>query len=297
MANPWTIRDIPDLRGKTAIVTGANSGLGFHTAEALAAKGARVIMACRNLEKAEEAAARVRAKVPGADLEVRALDLGSLASIHAFAEAFEREHPALHLLINNAGIMMCPFGKTADGFETQFGTNHLGHFALTGLLLGVLAKTPGARIVNVSSLAHLGGKIDFDNLNGERSYNRTRAYNQSKLANLLFTLELQRRLERVGAGAIAVAAHPGWSATNLQAHAALFRAMNPLVAQSAEMGALPTLRAATAPDVRGGEYYGPGRLFEMNGPPKRARRSPRARDASVAERLWQVSEKMTGVRY
>ena len=251
----WSVKDIPDLTGKNAVVTGANSGLGFETTLGLAGKGARVVMACRNADKAQAALERVRAAHPDAQVEVRSLDLASLDSVRGFAASVDGP---LDILCNNAGIMMVPLGKTAEGFESQFGTNHIGHYALTGLLLDRLRAAPGARVVNVSSLAHLGGKIAFDNLRAEKSYNRTIAYGQSKLANLLFTYELQRWFEREGVDALAAAAHPGWSATNLQESASFFKALNPFMAQDAATGALPTLYAATAPDVQGGDYYGPG---------------------------------------
>jgi NAD(P)-dependent dehydrogenase (short-subunit alcohol dehydrogenase family) len=225
------------------------------------------------------------------------LDLGDLDSVRAFAGAFKGRYQALHTLINNAGVMHPPFGKTKQGFETQFGVNHLGHFALTGLLLDVITRTPGARIVTVSSGAHRMGRIDFDNLNAEKGYRSNGAYAQSKLANLLFTYELQRRLEAVGKEAMAVAAHPGWTATNLQQHSGLLNFLNQFFAQTPEMGALPTLRAATAPDVRGGDYYGPGRFMELVGHPKKVSSNSRSHDEAVAARLWAVSEEMTGVTY
>jgi NAD(P)-dependent dehydrogenase (short-subunit alcohol dehydrogenase family) len=293
----WSEAEIPDQSGRAAVVTGANSGIGYETARALAAKGARVVLACRSEARGRDAEARLRAAVPGADARFEALDLGSLASVRAFAEKLRAAEPRLDLLVNNAGVMMTPYGRTADGFELQLGTNHLGHFALTGLLLDPLRATPRARVVNVSSAVHFVGRIDFDDLDGERSYGRTRAYAQSKLANLLFTLELQRRFEAAGADALAAAAHPGSTRTGLQQHAPLMRALVALFSQAPPEGALPTLRAATAPDVRGGDYFGPSRFGGMIGPPALARRSPRARDAAAARRLWQVSEERTGVRY
>jgi NAD(P)-dependent dehydrogenase (short-subunit alcohol dehydrogenase family) len=225
------------------------------------------------------------------------LDLGSLASVRAFAEKLRAAEPRLDLLCNNAGVMMPPYGKTADGFELQFGTNHLGHFALTGLLLDRIRATPKARVVNVSSAVHFIGGIDFDDLDAGRSYSPIRAYAQSKLANLLFTLELQRRFEAAGVDALAAAAHPGSTQTGLQQHSRLMAAAVALFSQDPAGGARPTLRAATAPDVKGGDYYGPGGIGGMVGAPTPARRSPRARDAAVARRLWEVSEERTGVRY
>jgi NAD(P)-dependent dehydrogenase (short-subunit alcohol dehydrogenase family) len=304
----WTAESIPPLDGKVAVVTGANSGLGLETARALARRGARVVLACRSPEKARAAEREVVAAAPspGAVLSLP-LDLADLASVAAFAEAFRKEHAVLDLLVNNAGVMAVPLRRTVDGFEMQLGTNHLGHFALTGRLLDLLLAAPAARIVTVSSSMHRPGRIDFDDLQCERSYGPWRAYQQSKLANLLFTFELQRRLARHGARAIAVAAHPGYAATQLQevgprARDAALMAWaaglgNRLIAQSAAMGALPSLYAATAPDVRGGEFFGPDAWFEMRGHPRRVGSSARSRDEQVAARLWTVSEEATGVRY
>jgi NAD(P)-dependent dehydrogenase (short-subunit alcohol dehydrogenase family) len=293
----WREADIPDQSGRTAVVTGANSGIGFETARALAAKGARVILACRSEERGREAVRRIEAAVRGADAHAEQLDLGSLASVRRFAEKLRASEPRLDLLVNNAGVMMPPYGKTEDGFETQIGTNHLGHFALTGLLLEPLRRTPKARVVSVSSLAHFWGGIAFDDLQSERSYNPTRAYGQSKLANLLFVLELQRRLEAARVDALAAAAHPGSTRTELQRHSGLMQAIVAVFSQQAPEGALPTLYAATAPGVRGGEYFGPSGFAGCFGPPGRARRSPRAKDAAAALRLWEASERLTGVRY
>jgi NAD(P)-dependent dehydrogenase (short-subunit alcohol dehydrogenase family) len=258
--NHWTTENIPDLGGKIAIVTGGNSGIGFETARALARKGVSVIVASRNLARGEVAAGRIRQEHLQADLSVMELDLADLSSVSRFADAFRLSFPRLDILVNNAGVMATPYGKTADGFEMQIGTNHLGHFALTGFLIDILMRTPGARIVTVSSFAHLFGRINFDDLNSENRYWRWMAYCQSKLANLLFAYELQRRLERAGSSAISVAAHPGYSATNLQDDTE-FRFLNSLFAQSPEMGALPVLYAATASDVEGGDFYGPDRFF------------------------------------
>jgi NAD(P)-dependent dehydrogenase (short-subunit alcohol dehydrogenase family) len=304
---PWTHASIPDLRGKTLIVTGGNSGIGYEAALALAAKGARVVLACRDRGKAQAAAEQIRKQAPEGEVDVLGLDLASLASVRAFAEGVLDAYPALDVLVNNAGVMAIPRRTTADGFEMQLGTNHLGHFALTGLLLPRLLATPGARVVTVSSTAHRPGRIRFDDLHGERSYGPWRAYAQSKLANLLFTYELQRRLDAAGAPLVAAACHPGYAATNLQFVApemegsALKRAVmklgNRLFAQSAAMGALPTLYAATAPGVRGGDYVGPDGLLENTGHPKVVRSSARSHDLEAARRLWQVSEQATGVHY
>jgi NAD(P)-dependent dehydrogenase (short-subunit alcohol dehydrogenase family) len=293
----WREADIPDQSGRTAVVTGANSGIGFETARALAAKGARVVLACRSEEKGRDAERRLRAAVPAGDVRFEPLDLGSLASVRAFAEKLRAAESRLDLLVNNAGVMMPPYGKTADGFETQLGTNHLGHFALTGLLLEPLRRTPKARVVSVSSLAHFWGGIAFDDLQSERSYNPTRAYGQSKLANLLFVRELERRFEAAHVDALAAAAHPGSTRTELQRHSGLMHAIVAVFSQAPPEGALPTLHAATAPDVRGGDYFGPSGFAGCIGPPGRARSSPRAKDMAAARRLWDVSEQLTGVRF
>jgi NAD(P)-dependent dehydrogenase (short-subunit alcohol dehydrogenase family) len=287
----FTTADLPDMTGRSVIVTGANSGIGRAAAHALAGAGARVVLAVRNLDKGRSAAAMM----PG-QTEVRELDLASLASVRAFAAAWEGE---LDLLINNAGVMVPPLTRTADGFELQFGTNHLGHFALTNLLLEHVT----GRVVTVSSGMHRYGRIDFDDLNWERKpYNASRAYGQSKLANLLFTAELQRRLNAAGSGVRATAAHPGWAATNLQFHSQR-RAMdlvgaigNRLFAQDAHGGALPTLYAAVA-DVPGNSFAGPGGFMGQRGAPKLVGRSAAAQDMDVARRLWDVSEQLTGVRF
>src|SRR5579859_1701344 len=296
MTQHWTENDIPSQSGRVAIVTGANSGIGWETARALAQKGATVIMACRSLERANAAANQVKALKPAGKVVVMPLDLGDLESVRAFAAEFLKQYDRLDLLINNAGVMVPPYGKTAQGFEQQFGINHLGHFALTGLLLDRLNATPSARIVTVSSGAHQFGIINFDDLNWERAYPRQRAYGQSKLANLLFTYELQRRLTAAGQGTLAVASHPGWTSTNLQQHSGVAQLLNPILAQRSNMGALPTLNAATAPDVRGGDYFGPDGLFEMRGYPEKVNSNARSHDEAVAQRLWKVSEELTQVK-
>ncbi len=299
----WTVDDIPDLRGKLAVVTGANSGLGLATARALARKGAKVVLACRSQDKAEQAIASLMADLERLDedqLEFRSLDLADLDSVRSFAEGIANTHGKLDLLINNAGVMALPYRKTAQGFEMQLGTNHLGHFALTGRLLPLLLAAPAARVVTVSSHMHRVGKIRFDDLHFERGYRKLAAYGQSKLANLLFTYELQRRLERARARVIAVAAHPGYSATDLLQRgprARFFSLGNRLMAQGAEQGALPSLHAATAPEVQGGEYYGPGGLMELKGHPIKVRSNRRSHDRAVAERLWSVSIELTGVDF
>jgi NAD(P)-dependent dehydrogenase (short-subunit alcohol dehydrogenase family) len=294
----WTHADIPDQSGKTAIVTGANTGIGYETARALAKKGADLILACRSQEKGEAAVQRIAAEQPRGRVEFTPLDLADLDSIRTFAGRLARQSERLHLLVNNAGVMMCPETKTRQGFELQFGVNHLGHFALTNLLLSPLRATPKARVVTVSSMAHRSGKMAFDDLHfANRGYNPRAAYTQSKLANLLFTFELQRKFEAAGADTIAVAAHPGWTSTDLQRHTWWIRMLNPIFGMSSETGALPTLRAATAPDVKGGEYYGPGGFLEMRGHPGRVGTTGEARSLDDAARLWAVSEELTGIRF
>jgi NAD(P)-dependent dehydrogenase (short-subunit alcohol dehydrogenase family) len=304
---PWTPDDLPDLSGRTVVVSGANSGIGREAASMLAAAGADVVLACRDPGRASAALESIRAELPRASVEAAALDLASLASVRAFAEGFARSHGQLDVLLNNAGVMAVPRRTTSDGFELQLGTNHLGHFALTGLLLPRLLAAPAPRVVNVSSTAHRAGRMRFDDLQGEASYGPWQAYGQSKLANLLFTFELQRRFDAAGTAARSVAAHPGYAATNLQfegprmsgsrASALLMSAMNRLFAQDARGGALPLVYAAAAPDVRGGDYFGPGGFAELWGPPKRVAASARARDPEAAARLWQASEALTGVRF
>jgi NAD(P)-dependent dehydrogenase (short-subunit alcohol dehydrogenase family) len=303
----WTADDMPDLSGKTIVVTGGNSGIGYEAALEFARKRADVILACRDLGKARTAAAQISASSPGAKVEVMELDLSNLASVRGFADAFHLAHPALHVLCNNAGVMAIPYRTTADGFEMQFGTNHLGHFALTGLLLDRLLATEGGRVVNVSSGGHRMGSIRFDDLQWQKGYRKWFAYAQSKLANLLFTFELQRRADAAGAKLLSVACHPGYAATNLQAAGprmqgssmmeSLFSVGNSLFAQSAAMGALPTEYAAVAPDVHGGDYIGPDGIGELWGHPVKVGCSAAARDTAAAARLWEVSEQLTNVHY
>jgi NAD(P)-dependent dehydrogenase (short-subunit alcohol dehydrogenase family) len=297
MAKRWSARDIPDQGGRVAIVTGANSGIGLETARALAGAGARVILGCRDVGKGKQAEADILRTHPGASLRCIALDLADLESVRSFASKCLSTEPAIDILCNNAGIMMCPRGETKDGFELQFGTNHLGHFALTGLLLDGLQAAEHARVVTVSSLYHRMGRIDFGNLNADRRYDRTAAYQQSKLANLIFAFALARRLAASGSGVLSVASHPGWTATNLQAHAGLLRSLNRFFAQQPEQGALPSLFGCCAPGVSGADYYGPGGAFELTGPPAPAHASAKASDEEVAERLWDVSEALTQIRY
>jgi len=300
MADGWTAKDIPDQSGRNAIVTGANSGLGLVTARELARAGASVVMACRNLEKGHAAVEQVRAAVPDAQVQLDELDLASLESVRGFAERFKATHDALDLLINNAGVMAPPRRRTVDGFELQFGTNHLGHFLLTTLLLDSMERREDARVVTLSSTAHKIGRIAFHNLDGDRHYFRWRAYGQSKLANLLFALELDRRLRREGSTVKSLAAHPGYAATNLQSASppmidrVVMKVSNKFVAQSDEMGALPTLYAATQPGLEGGTYIGPDGPSEQRGHPTMVQPNGRARDEDTARRLWQVSEELTG---
>ncbi len=280
------------------VITGATSGIGKEAARVLAGKNASVIIAARNLEKADAAAAEIRKAFPDADISVRELDLSSLASVNAFADSVLEDFDTLDVLINNAGIMMCPYAKTADGFEIQMGTNHLGHFALTGRLLPLLKKTEGSRVVVVSSIAHKFGDIDLEDLNWDRrSYDTRRAYGDSKLANLYFTYELASRLKQNGGNPVVTAAHPGWTGTDLQRHSSLMGALNTFFAQGVDKGALPTLRAGFDPAARSGDYYGPTRFFEMHGTPEKVDSNERSRDAATGRELWARSEELTGVRF
>jgi NAD(P)-dependent dehydrogenase (short-subunit alcohol dehydrogenase family) len=297
----WTTDEIPDLSGRRAIVTGANSGIGYHTAYQLAVHGATVVLGCRDAGRGAAALKRLRAAAPDADVGVGSLDLADLASVRAFAAA-QRGAP-LHILVNNAGVMALPRQPTADGFESQFGVNHLGHFALTGLLLPNLLDAGHARVVTLTSMLAWTVRIDFDDLQGERRYRRWHAYAQAKAANLIFAKELDRRVPEL----VSVAAHPGYAATNLQRAAprlsgsklreAFYALGNTIYAQSAAAGAWPSLYAATAPDVAGGETYGPRGLAQQRGRPTRVRTVGYASDTDVGRRLWEESEKLTGVSY
>jgi NAD(P)-dependent dehydrogenase (short-subunit alcohol dehydrogenase family) len=299
--SPWTAADVPDQSGRTAVVTGATAGLGLETAKVLAGRGASVVLACRDLDKAERAAAHI-----SADVQIVELDLASLASVHAGADEIRATRSRLDLLILNAGVMDVPHRRTEDGFELVLATNHLGHFALTGRLLDRLLATAGSRIVTVSSVAHRRGRIRFDDLQSERTYAASDAYAQSKLANLLFSYELDRRLRDAAATTSSLAAHPGnartelWRSSSRLERAVIsprLRFLNFWLVQSAEAGALPTLRAATDPAARGGDYFGPAGRFQFTGHPVRVESSARSHDAVAQRRLWELSEQLTGVRY
>jgi NAD(P)-dependent dehydrogenase (short-subunit alcohol dehydrogenase family) len=297
----WTEAQIPDQVGRVAVVTGANSGLGLVTARELAAAGATVIGTARDAAKGD--AARAELSDQGAEVEFRDLDLASLESVRAFAGRLVADHPRIDVLVNNAGVMMTPKGETSDGFELQFGTNHLGHFALTGVLLDALAADDASRVVTVSSLEHRPGKIDFDDLGWEHGYSPRPAYQRSKFANAVFGLELDRRLRAAGLPVISLLAHPGYSATNLQTSgpgfpvSAFLRMTNLIFAQSADRGALPQLFAATAPGVTGGQFFGPDGFQQARGAPTEVQPVSRARDEETGRRLWEASEQLTGVSY
>jgi NAD(P)-dependent dehydrogenase (short-subunit alcohol dehydrogenase family) len=310
MARGWSETNIPDLSGRIFIVTGANSGIGFEAARALAAKGGHVVLACRNRAKGDAAAERIRAARAGSSVEVSELDVASQASVRAFAERFLRDHPRLDVLVNNAGVMAIPRRETVDGFEMQIGTNHLGHFALTGLLLGRLFESAPSRVVSVSSMMHTRGRfgaLDAADLRLDTGYSKWGAYGRSKLANLLFAYELQRRLEIDHPGVTSMACHPGYAATNLQGvgpamagsamEGAFMAVSNKLFAQSARAGALPTLFAALGDGLRGGEFIGPSGPMALWGAPVSQKSNRASRDLYAAKKLWETSEELTGVRY
>jgi NAD(P)-dependent dehydrogenase (short-subunit alcohol dehydrogenase family) len=304
MADKWSAKDIPDQTGRIAVVTGANSGLGKSTARELARAGATVVIAVRNTEKGEQAAAEIRSGAPSADVTVQRLDLADLASVRSFAAGLAGERDRIDLLVNNAGVMAPPRRLTVDGFESQIGTNHLGHFALTGLLLPTLLTASAPRVVTLSSEVHWIGKLRFDDLQSERGYNNWRAYAQSKLANLMFCFELARRATEADTALVSVAAHPGYAATNLQFagpakwYERTFMAIgNKVVAQSADMGALPSLYAATFPDLPSGSFVGPDGLLGGRGHPHLVSAAAKAYDREGWTRLWELSEQLTGVTY
>lgn len=293
----WTSEDIPDQTGRTILITGANSGLGLRSTQALAAKGGRILLACRNAEKAARALTEVNAVATDAPAEVVPLDLADLESVRAAAVDVDGRVESLDVLMNNAGVMAPPLGRTPQGFETQLGTNHLGHFALTGLLLPLLQRAEAPRVISTSSQAHRMGRMRWDDLQWDRGYERWRAYGQSKLANLLFMHELGRRVPSV----VSAAGHPGWAATHLQSGAGITKRIsalgNSVFAQSDAMGALPQLYAATMPDVVSGDYFGPDGMFERAGHPTRVGMTAHASNAADAARLWDVSESLTGVTF
>jgi len=305
MSENWTSKNIPDLTGKVMVITGGNSGIGYEAAKEFDRKGAQTILACRSMEKAQAAQIKIQTELPDASVKIIQLDLGSLKSVHLFADEFKSKFEHLDVLLNNAGIMAVPYIKTEEGFESQFGVNHLGHFALTGLLIDLMLSTPEARIVNVSSIGHRSGKLDFDNLMFEdgKDYSRTQAYYNTKLANLLFTYELKRRFDLVGAETIAVSAHPGISTTNLADHLfpkILLKFMIPLFGrmnQNASMGALPSIRAAVDPEVTGGQYFGPDGPKERKGYPVVVQSTEASHNKADAQKLWEVSEQLTGVTF
>jgi len=293
---------IPSQKGRIAIVTGANTGLGFETALALARKEMKVIMACRSKGKAEKAKQKILRKVPGGDLEILLIDLTRLSSVHDFASNFLVKYNHLDLLINNAGIMIPPYSKTADGFESQMGVNYLAHFLLTGLLLETITNTSDSRIVSLSSIAHKKGTINFDDLQWEKKYSAMGAYRQSKLACLMFAYELQRRFDKTGVKTLSVAAHPGLSITELVKQIpkwvlSVFRPLTSLFTHSPEKGALPALYAALGTDVQGGDYFGPQGRSEMTGEPGETNSTPLSHNEEIAKRLWDLSEQLTGIKY
>jgi NAD(P)-dependent dehydrogenase (short-subunit alcohol dehydrogenase family) len=294
----WDSNNIPDQKDRVAIVTGSSSGIGYETARVLAQKNATVILAVRNQQKGHAAKDKILGQHPNAEVRVMELDLANLESVRNFAADFKNKFSRLDLLINNAGVMMPPYSKTSDGFELQFGTNHLGHFALTGLLLDLIRSTPDSRIVNVSSGAHNYGDLDLDDLNWERrSYKKMKSYGDSKIANLYFTYELQKRLDKDGGNPLVTAAHPGWTATELQRHAGIIRFLNNFFSQDITMGALPTLYAAVGPDVKGNDYYGPSGWREMKGYPKKVESNELSHNEEIARKLWEVSEELSGVKF
>jgi NAD(P)-dependent dehydrogenase (short-subunit alcohol dehydrogenase family) len=294
----WDATNIPDQKDRVAIITGATSGLGKEAARILAGKNSSVIMAVRNVKKGEGVAAEIRKNFPDADVTVREIDLTSLSSVKNFSDRFAEDYDRLDNLINNAGIMFCPYSKTRDGFEVQMGTNHLGHFALTGHLMPLLKKTEGSRIVATSSMAHKTGNIDFSDINWEkRNYKKLQAYADSKIANLYFTYELARKFQNDANAPKVTAAHPGWTGTDLQRHSGIMKFLNTFFSQGTDMGALPTLRAAIDPDAEPGDYFGPSKFFEMHGHPVKVKSNKRSHDEQAAGQLWELSEKLTGVEY
>ena len=304
MKQKWNFDDIPDLSGKTIIVTGGNSGLGFEAVKSLSVKGSETILACRSAKNGESAKKQILEEHPNAQINVMNLDLADLKSIHSFAMKFDAQYHKVDVLLNNAGII-CPYKKTKDGFEIQIGTNHLGHFALTGLLLHCLKNTKGSRVINVSSLGHKFGKMIFDNFMFEKGdYSIMKAYGRSKLSNLLFTYELQRKFEKFNIDCIAVAAHPGVAKSNLAKYVTkklLYKIgmaiSSSIMSQNSSMGALPEIRASVDPLVKGGDYFGPGGFQEWRGYPVKVKSNNASHDLKNAEKLWEISEKLTKINY
>jgi NAD(P)-dependent dehydrogenase (short-subunit alcohol dehydrogenase family) len=293
----WDESKIPDLTGRNIIVTGANSGIGFEAARTMAGRGATVVMACRNIEKSADAYEKVRKESPGDNVELMRLDLADLSSVREFAGEAREKYHRIDILVNNAGIMVPPYGRTIDGFELQIGTNHMGHFLLTGLLMENIVATPGSRVVTVTSIAHFGGRINFDDINSESGYRRMGAYRQSKLANLLFSYELDRRLKEKDKETISVAVHPGVSSTSLFKIPPWLERVKDALLMSASKGALPTLMGATDPSLKGGEYIGPAGFRQSMGFPAILSSSERSHDKQLALRLWELSEEMTSFRF
>ena len=294
----WNSDNIPNQNGRVVIITGATSGLGKEATKVLASKGATVVMAVRNTNKGEVVAKEITNSFPDAKIDVREMDLNSLKSVKSFANGINESYDHLDILINNAGVMACPFSKTEDDFEIQMGVNHLGHFALTGLLMPILKKTKDARIVATSSIAHRQGKIDFEDINWEkRKYVTGKAYGDSKIANLYFAYELTRKLKGDENAPRVTAAHPGWTSTDLQRHSLMFRVLNPIFSQNVENGTLPTLRAAIDDNAQSGEYYGPGGFMEMKGAPVAVKSNDLSYNEGNAKLLWDLSEKMTGIKF
>ena len=294
----WNTEDIPNQKGKVVVVTGSSSGIGYEAARVLVNKNAEVVIAVRNQQKGDAALNKIKSQNSNADVKVMLLDLANLKSIKTFADKYKKKYTKLDLLINNAGVMMPPYGKTNDGFELQFGTNHLGHFALTGHLFELIKNTSNSRIINVSSGAHNWGNIDFSDLTWEnRKYKASKAYGDSKIANLYFTYELQKRLGVKNSNPEVTAAHPGWTATELQRHSGLFSFLNNFFAMPIEQGTLPTLRAATDKNVQSGDYFGPDGFREMRGYPVKVKSNELSHDVAISKKLWDVSEKLTGIKY
>lgn len=294
----WTSLDIPDQSGKIILITGATSGLGKEATKVLAQKGATIIMAARNTEKAKTVCEDIRKIYPNAKLDISFIDLSSLKSIKLFSDEILAKYDRLDILINNAGIMFCPFSTTQDGFEIQMGTNHLGPFALTAQLMPLLAKTPNSRIVNTSSMAHKNGSINFDDFNWtDRPYKTMQAYSDSKLANLYFTYELANKLKNQKNAPMVVCAHPGWTKTDLDRHSSFAAFFGLTIAQKVEMGTLPTLRAASDPKANSGDYFGPSGFLEIRGNPIKVKSSARSHDETLAKKLWNLSEELTGIKF